>query len=231
MNVAKYSNQDKITKMTTILRGLQHPAVQLWLVPCGFDQGDFDEGWSLLDAAMGRAFAQVKPYAPSNQLNEVIPEIDRWENRNFDIADASLKRRFPRVHADLFLNLTKMNGHEVLISVPTFVSRYEALSARADDEAKAAVALLHKRGITPDSVAGVKALLDRARKIQTATAPTPDPEREALLEKAVGDMWAWYLEWAQVARTAIPNKRLRIHLGISTASPARPEDPGLPAAE
>ncbi len=228
--MAKYSNQDKISKTTTILCGLQHPGVQLWLVPCGFGQEDYDEGWRLLDAAMGRAFAQVKPFAQINQLNEVIPEIDRWENRNFDIADASLRRRHPEIHSELFLNLSKMNGAEVLLSVTTFVKRYEALSARTDDDAKAAVALLHKRGITPDSVAGVKSLLDKARSIQTATVPTQDPEREAQLEKAIDDMWAWYQEWAQVARTAIPNKRLRIHLGISTASPSRPEEPEAPAA-
>lgn len=228
--MAKYSHQDKISKATTMLRGLQHPGVQLWLVPCGFGQDDFDEGWQLLDGAMGRAFAQVKPYSPSNQLNEVIPEIDRWENRNFDIADASLKRRHPAVHAELFMNLSKMNGAEVLISVPTFVKRYEALSARTDDDAKAAVALLHRRGITPASVAGVKALLDKARTIQTATVPTPDPEREAQLEKSISDLWAWYLEWAQVARTAIPNKNLRIHLGISSAKSSKPEDPEAPAA-
>jgi chorismate mutase len=123
-----------------------------------------------------------------------------------------------------------MSGAEVLISVTTFVNRYEAITARTDDNAKAAVALLHKRGITPDSVAGVKALLDKARTIQAATMPTLDPEREAQLEKAVGDMWAWYQEWAQVARTAIPNKRLRIHLGISTANPSKPEEPEAPAA-
>ncbi len=51
------------------------------------------------------------------------------------------------------------------------------------------------------------------------------------MEQAVEDMWAWYQDWAQIARVALPNKRLRIHLGISTASPTRPQEPEAPAAE
>ncbi|MBU1412269.1 hypothetical protein KKC22_12220 [Myxococcota bacterium] len=228
--MAKYSNHDKISKMMTMLRGLQHPAIQQGLARHGFDQEDFDEGWHLMDAAMGRSFAFVKPALPKNLLNEVIPEIDRWENTHFDVADAALKRRYPTVHAELFQNLTKMSGNEVLLSVTTFVNRYEALSARTGDTDKAAVALLHKRGITPDSVAGVKALLEKARNIRSSDLPAPDPEKVRQMDKAVEEMWAWYQDWAQIARVALPNKRLRIHLGISTANTSKPEEPETPAA-
>lgn len=229
--MARYSHQDKIFKVVTFLRGLQHPAISQALDRHGFDQEDFDRGWGLMDAATGRSFAFVKPAAQRNLINEVIPEIDRWENTNFDVADAALRRTHPAVHAELFQNLGKMSGPEVLVSVSTFVARYEALAARTDDPAKAAVALLHKRGVTADSVAGVKALLHKSRSIQSSDLPAPDPEKVRQMEQAVEDMWAWYQDWAQIARVALPNKRLRIHLGISTASPTRPPEPEAPDAE
>ncbi|MBU1068538.1 hypothetical protein KJ975_03125 [Myxococcota bacterium] len=229
--MAKYSNQEKISKMAIMLRGLQLPAIQLLLAPRGLDAAEYEEGWTHFETAMGRSLKTIQGASSKNQFNVLLGDLDRWENSQFDVADACLKHRFPAVHAELFENLTKMSGPEVLVSVGTFVTRYDALAARTDETSKSAVALLAKRGITTDSVAGVRALLVSARSMPDAGPAATDAEQLALMDEAVARMWAWYQEWAQTARVAIPSKRLRIHLGISSPNPNKPEEPEVPSVE
>jgi len=229
--MAKYSNQEKISKMAIMLRGMQQPAIQLLLAARGLDAAEYEEGWAHFEKAMGRSLKTIQGASKKNQFNELVSDLDRWENSQFDVADACLKHRFPAVHAELFENLTKMSGPEVLVSVGTFVSRYDALTARTDDTSKGAVALLAKRGINADSVAGVRALLTRARSMPDVGTAATDAEQLARMEEAVNQMWAWYQEWAQTARVAIPSKRMRIHLGISSPNPNKPEEPETPSVE
>ncbi len=229
--MAKYSNADKITKMTLLLRGMQHPQIQELLAARGLDQEEYDEGWRLFDAAMGRSLVNIPSALKKNRLVEVIAKIDQWENCQFEIADAGLRHKFPQIHAEMFQNLTKMSGAQVLVSVGTFVTRYEALAARTDDTSKAAVALLAKRGVTAGSVAEVKALLDQARNMPALEVNPDEQAQLAAMDEAVHKMWAWYQEWAQTARATLTNKRLRIHLGISSPSASKPEEPETPSAE
>ena len=78
--MAKYSNADKITKMTLLLRGMQHPQIQELLAARGLHQEEYDEGWRLFDAAMGRSLVNIPSALKKNRLVEVIAKIDQWEN-------------------------------------------------------------------------------------------------------------------------------------------------------
>ncbi len=213
-----YSHRDKILKMTTLLRGLHHPGVQLALGRHGFGQEDFEEGWRLLEAAMGRSFAFVKWVPTQNPLPEILAAVDRWENTYFDVADAVLRHRYPSIHAWMFHNLSKSSGVEVLLSVGTFVSRYEELAVRTDAESRNALELLRKRGLGNETIGEARSFLERARHVEAVSAPSDLEEKKRIMDAAVDAMWEWYQEWAQIARVAIANKRLRIHLGISSPS-------------
>ncbi|MBN2725046.1 MAG: hypothetical protein JXR95_13335 [Deltaproteobacteria bacterium] len=86
------------------------------------------------------------------------------------------------------------------------------------------MALLSKRGLNQEKINEVGTLLETAK---TWTAPDSSwTVSRDQLEAARDEMWAWYQDWAKTARTVVPNKQLRIMMGIS--SPARPDSPESP---
>src|SRR4051812_38576713 len=109
---------DKAQRSLRLLLGLRNPRVTASLARYGFTEADMNEGWTLLQA-LGRGKLSVTPIPSTN--GETIQLLDEWENRWFPIASASLSRRFPAVHARVFLNLSQTEGPEVAVSVRTFV--------------------------------------------------------------------------------------------------------------
>ena len=148
------------------------------------------------------------------------PRVDAWENRWFPIVDATLARRFPAVHARVFLNLARTGGPRVLITVGLMLDRLHALAAAADDESQAAWALLTRRGLTA-------AVLEEAHTALAETMRLPDQPAvpvagvEATVARAEGELWGWYLEWSQIARVAVKDRRLLAQLGFALAPPGR----------
>jgi len=146
-----------------------------------------------------------------------LQELDAWENHWFPIAQASLLRRYPAVHARLFLNLSQTEGPEVAVSVGTFVERWEQLAAPDSPSGPAgrtATRLLGVRGIPAAVIELARALLAYLQ----ATAPSPPPpsaeEQRADLKRAEDELWAWYLEWSQVAQAAVSQRVLLRRLGF-----------------
>jgi hypothetical protein len=208
---------DKAQRALRLLLAVRNPRIASALSAHGFDDGDIQEGWSLLQA-LGTSKLGLEPSPPA-QNPETIQQLDAWENKWFPIADASLARRFPAVHARLFLNLSQTEGPEVAISVQTFLDRFDALTQangpHGADGAKAK-ALLEKRGLT-------RAALKEARELLNAlgsVAPAPDDkivsaeDAKADLLRAEKALWGWYLEWSQVARIAIKQRVLLRQLGF-----------------
>ena len=69
-----------------------------------------------------------------------------------------------------------------------------------------AVELLTQRGLTAATVQVARSLLDRLGTVAPAQAvATPDPEAQAKVEAA---MWNWYLEWEEIARVAVTDRRV-----------------------
>jgi hypothetical protein len=106
--------------------------------------------------------------------------------------------------------------------VGTFVQRIAELT-RADagygQAGKDARKLLQRRGLTPKIIDEAKALLEQVASIEEETAELPDLEEERTrLTEAEDAMWAWYKEWAEIARSAIKDRSLLRRLGF-LASP------------
>src|SRR5262245_46248741 len=117
----------------------------------GFTQADLDEGWKLFNES-SRVQLKVEPATPVVEQNVII-SVDGWENRWFPIADATLARHYPAVHHKLFLNLSQTEGPGVIVTVRTFLERFESLGSTAEygPDSKAAKRLLEKRGFTRPS--------------------------------------------------------------------------------
>jgi hypothetical protein len=193
-----------------LLLGLRNPRTLAYLTAHGFTKEDQEEGWRLL-----RSQAKVaidKPPA-GNVDPDQIAKLDAWENFWFPIVSATLQRRFPEVHEKVFLNLSQTEGPAVIISVGTLVERVTALRD-GDEQSRRAAQTLAQRGLT-------NAVLDQARALlaelglPTGEAPVPDLKtvrNDALLAEA--ELWSWYLEWGQIARAVIPDRRLLRELGF-----------------
>ena len=117
----------------------------------GFDDAEYQRGWELFREAMGPDLPP-REAAPRNDggFRELIGRIDRWENRSFDIADATLRHFYPEVHERLFRNIAKTSGPEVIFTVGTFLRRLDELEAEGGRESTEALALLETWLTTPD---------------------------------------------------------------------------------
>lgn len=208
--MAGISVGSKANKVLAFLLGLRVSRALSAMQRHGFGPSDADDGWRLLRGQADLRFNQAN--GPVNP--KVVEAVDAWENRWYEIIDASLTRNFPNVREKVMLNLSQTDGPPVLLSVQTLVSRIDALNApEASDEDRAAYALLQKRGLNAVTMAEVKALLASAQQPGVVDVPVVanDAEANAAAEEA---MWAWYLEWSTIARRAITDRAVLRALGF-----------------
>lgn len=202
------TTSDRIARVLTFLRGFTDPQVAAKMAAAGFTQQDLDEGWVLVRKASGERLAVV-PGNGGAADPKLIAQLDAWEDRWFPVADATLKRRWPGLHADVFLNLAQTSGPAVAVTVQTLVDRLERLDGK---DGKAARELLAKRGLDGHMLANARDLLKQLGTL--APAPTYDPEADRKArDEGEDEMWAWYLEWSQIAQAAIKNGTLLQRLG------------------
>ena len=169
-------------------------------------------------APVGRDLALSDgPIAGANK--RLITAVDAWENVWFDVADAALARSFPEIHTKVLDKLAKTSGPMVLLNVKALLDRLDVLEKSGDPNDAAALALLAKRGLNSEERGRAAALINQAR---TGEADESDDaaSKDADLDEATAQMWAWYRDWAKTARTVIASKRVRIMMGLSAATRA-----------
>ncbi|HRI66862.1 MAG TPA: hypothetical protein PK156_21595 [Polyangium sp.] len=216
--MARLTIGQKAERVLTLLLALRNPRIAAALARHGFKNKDLDEGWNLL-RAVTRTRLDVEPDETAMDP-DALRTLDEWENQWFGIAAATLQRRAPNVHDWLFRNLSQTDGVEVLVSVGTFLERWDLLDKAETDgglgnEGKAAKKLLGERGLTKDTIGEAKVLMEKLRKID---GPLPDLEKiaaeEANFDKAEQELWGWYLEWSAIARKTIKQRSLLLKLGF-----------------
>lgn len=207
-------------RLFSFLMGMRDPSIARLMAEYGFDKEVLDEGWDRFrDVAGGRLAAR-----PIGSLNAaLIQDIDAWENRWFPICSAVLRRHFPAVHEQVFLNLTQTEGAEVVVSVGTLLDRLDALPAhdgKDGDDGEDILAMLAAHGMSAEVLAQGRALVARATVV-AESAPTVDEEELALREQ---EMWSYYLQWSTIARSVIKDRRMLRRLGFLKSRPSRPGD-------
>jgi hypothetical protein len=213
--MAKLTIGQKAERVLLLLMGLRKNKVAAALVAHGFSDDDLAEGWRLLQQVTRTRLGIIVTAASTD--SGLITQIDDWENKWFPIAAATLKRHSPDVHAWMFRNLSQTEGAAVIVSVSTFVERWESLTKSKDkggpgaggDGAKK---ILAKRGLDKAVIDQAKQLLARAGKLESVKeAPPADNE---VFEQAETDLWAWYLEWSTIIQSAIKDRRILRELGF-----------------
>lgn len=204
-------------RVLRLLQGVSNRHIAMLMAPAGFTQADVDEGWKLLQAASGNRYTRVAPETSP----KVVADVDAWENYWYPLIDATLRRRFPEIHQQVFLNLSQESGPPVLISVRVLVDRVVALEKAADRQSKEARALLKERGLTKAALDEVRGLLEQAATIGDFSDLPDLGEVAAEQERAETAMWEWYREWSQIARLSVKDGRLLQQLGLGTAGRPR----------
>jgi hypothetical protein len=216
--MAKLTIGQKAERVLTLLLALRNSRIAGALARYGFKNEDLDEGWTLLRAVTRTQLDVIADETPLDP--DALRALDEWENQWFVIAAATLKRRLPPVFDWLFRNLSQTDGVEVLVSVGTFIERWDLLDKASEDgglggDGKQAKKILGERGLTKKTIDEAKALLKKLRKID---GPVVDAHKiaaeEANFEKAEQALWAWYLEWSAIARQAIKQRSLLLKLGF-----------------
>lgn len=213
----------KAERVLKLLLGLRNRKIAHALASRGFGKDDLEEGLALLRGVTDVSLDAL-PAPTTNPA--LLVDLDAWENQWFPVANATLSRHYPEIHARVFLNLSQTEGPAVVVSVGTFVKRIAELG-RADagygQAGKDARKLLARRGLTSDVIDEAKALLEQLSTIEAQPDEPVDAEEErARFEQAESAMWAWYLEWAEIARATIKERALLRRLGfLASATSSR----------
>ncbi|CAN90431.1 hypothetical protein predicted by Glimmer/Critica [Sorangium cellulosum So ce56] len=228
--MAKLTIGQKAERVLLLLLGLRKNKVAAALVAHGFSDDDLAEGWRLLQRVTRTRLGFVATAAAAD--TGLINEIDAWENKWFPIASATLKRHTPQAYAFVFRNLAQTEGAAVLVSVGTFVERWEKLARSKekggpDAQGDEARKILTKRGLTKAVVDEAKELLARAGKLESTAEVPPAAATDEDFDTAEQELWDWYLEWSTIVQTAIKDRRLLRELGFRRASTSR----AAPASE
>ena len=206
MKVARLSVGDKADRVLKFLLSMSNAHVSRALVQHGFTERDADEGWNRLRALSDGRLDRAVPRGASP---EELVRLDRWENRWFPIARATLQYAYPAVEAYVFQNLRQTSGSQVVFSVQKFIER--ETDPEVGDDGGAARALLMERGLDDEELAFADALVTKLRMVAEPAEAAPAVDRERL-EAAEEAVWRWYLQWSAIAR-AVPRTARRAHTG------------------
>lgn len=194
----------------------------------GFDKPVLDEGYGLLQNVM-----HLRGTAEEQAAQEplLLKRLDEYENKWLAIARVSLDRHFPQIAEHFFNGLSQKQGDEVVLSVGLFMSRLAELEQGAAPygaDGPAARELLHRRGLTEEREMEGRLLLEELRTVKDAPRPSSIATDR---QKAVDDLWAWYLEWSTIARLVISDRRLLRRLGFGQSSARFAEEEAAAPAE
>lgn len=206
--MARLGPAGKVRRLLEFLLGLRDDRVLAALAERGFSDADRAKGWDLL-RALGMTQCVLPP---TSMTNSALDPLDAWRHEWLRLVHVSLAHGFAEADAKLFRRIDKatLASPEV---VSVFLSRFEKLERSNDATTQAALAKLRERGFTA-------ARRDEARQmlrefLQFNPPEIPDPEvRRAAIRQAEAALWAYYVEWSQIARTVIKDVRLLELLGF-----------------
>lgn len=214
-------------RLLTFLRGVgTRPAILGALAAVGYSDEEHSRGWDLLHGCSGFVSpSQAKPVINSKVVG-AIATLDQQDERINTLVDASLKHRAPHARDALLEGLSPGTGAESVVYFKALLGRVQALEKGKLEgvpaaEAKLAMEVLAKRGLSAEQRSTLAALVEQAESIDTPAAPDhAAAERDAIDEK-LRRARAFFEEWSDIARTEIKRRDHLIFLGLASRRSSR----------
>jgi len=194
----------------------------------GYDDAEHARAWGLVDRVSGRTSLAPPALKPEGSRSiGARRSLEAWIAQNLPIAAATLQHNFPAQHAFVFAEgLEASTGGEGVVAAQRFLARVDALGGAKRtgerDQDQKALAQLERRGIGAEARAELREFVDAVQKGDgpaAAAAPADRTDKAAL--------YAWYAEWADIARSLVKRRDHLIRLGL--AARRKPEKKPLPA--
>jgi hypothetical protein len=220
--MSKINIPEKVERVSKLLWGLRHPDVAAALLPFGLKNEVLNEGWDTVEKVNALYFTRVASRPAGSDAAEIVGKVNAFEDRWLPVVKGALSRSYPEVSELLFLNITRARGQSAAHGVQTFVDRLRALEkgeAPFGEKGPEVREYLRGRGLVDSVILEVVAELEGRRVVSEGTAS--EPFDDAALEKAVAEMWAFYLEWSAIVRACITDGRLLRTLGFKKRAGGR----------
>lgn len=204
------SRTEKIQRSVRFLLGLADPRVQAELVPHGFDQAALERARELVNAAV---IPEFRPAEPAEQEAH-LAELAEFQRRYYRIIKSALKLHHPKVLAWTLNRLPPVRGKELLTAIPILVERLRELEAGSSPhgkEGQTAMALLAARGLNDEVLKSVERTIEKAKTYRRKPNDTSHLKEQTSAAEA---LWAFYVEWSVIARTAITDRASLRALGF-----------------
>lgn len=215
--MSKNTKNQKVIRVVRFLMGLRNAGAYVPLSGYGLTEEVLAEAQELLrQATTARLDQQQVAIGPP-----LLPALDHYENHWFRVIRATLKRHHPEVHDWVFNNIAQTRGVDLVVSVDTVVRRLREIETGASpfgDQGEAVMALLAERGFSAAVLEEGENLLQKIAEFKPAPVKAFDPEEEA---RDIDKLWAWYLEWSEIARNVIVDRRVLRSLGFLNGSGER----------
>lgn len=226
--MTKINTPEKVERVSKLLWGLRHPDIAAALLPFGLKNEVLAEGWDTVAKVNELYFARVATRSAGNDAVEIVSKVNAFEDRWLPIVKGALSRSYPDVSELLFLNISRATGQSATHGVETFVDRLRALEkgeAPFGEKGPEVREYLRGRGLSDSVIEEVVAELEGRKVVSVGKAV--EVSDDAALERAVAEMWAFYLEWSAIVRACVTDGRLLRMLGFKKRAGGR--TPKVPA--
>jgi hypothetical protein len=213
--VERRTLDDTVLRAMTFLAGVTRSArARAALRRRGYGPAHHDEGWARIALVCIAPFPVSSRRGPQPDALAAAQAIEERDGDVFRIVRAALAYRHPPQAAFLLRDIGPAKGPAAVRNIRLLVERLEALAPGAGEEDHAALATLASRGFGPAEIAELRALGDAAASAEPVTEDGAEERAEATRHAALLELRAWYVEWAELTRASIKDRRLLQRLGL-----------------
>jgi len=185
----------------------------------GYDDAEHARAWGLVDKVSGRTSLAPPALTPAaSRTVGARRSLEAWLAQNLAIAAATLQFNFPAQHTFVFAEGLEADvGADGVVAAQRFLARVDALGgpkrAAARDGDTRALAQLERRGVGAAARAELRELIAAVQKGDPKIAPAAPVVALDRADKAA--LYAWYTEWAGIARSLVKRRDHLIRLGLA----------------
>ena len=197
--------------MMQFLIALNDPRIASALVGRGFCEDDLEMAFAILRALVRPDLARV----PKVTVAQSTQAVGDFYKEAVGIASATLRYRFPEIleHLTFIAFPTPVAGVQALLEKMACLDKPKAEGGFAEEGAEA-LALLERRGLTPEVRAEAQRNLEHVQLGLDEPSVLKYQQIAEASGKAAEQLTRFYSEWSQVGRAAVTDPNLQRKMGV-----------------